>query len=82
VLGSFSGTVPAPTNQEIDAPLQRVQAALLRRFGDDYDLLVTDRVPREKYATYCSLLTALYEETLQLPQREAVLFLRYLLGGR
>jgi len=82
VLNSFFGTVRAPTEKEIAASSDQVQTALLRRFGDDYDLLVTDRVPREKYAAYCSLQTALYEETLKLPQRDAVLFLRYLLGGR
>ena len=83
ILNSFDGKrVPPPAEGEIAAALEKVQRVLIRRFGDDLDLLAADDVPPAKYSAYCSMLVAAYEQALTLPQSESVPLLRFMFANR
>jgi hypothetical protein len=65
-----------------DAILARVFDGLNRRFGTDAEIVTEDRVPPEKYLTYCTVLASFYEEVARLPPATASMALRGMLAPR
>ena len=77
ILTSYSGKVRLPTEREVSASLEKVQAALKVRYGETLSVLDEADLPPSKHGTYCSILASLYEQVLRLPPSDATALLRH-----
>jgi hypothetical protein len=55
-----------------------VYKILQARFGDATAILNADELTPDQYGPFCEMVAATYQETLKLPQTQAVPLLRYL----
>jgi hypothetical protein len=69
---------PVPAWPDVKSSFEKVQRVLRARFGDKVAIMPLGEHTPDQYAPFCTMVTALYEETLKLPRQEAVPLLRYL----
>jgi hypothetical protein len=82
ILDSYSGKVRLPSEKEISGTLEKLQAAMAARFGDDLSVFDGGDLPPSKHSTFCTILAAMYEHVLTLPPRDATALLRHLFSNK
>lgn len=73
---------PVPSASAVEPYLNQVFEKMLKRFGDDANLLGKDMVRPAQYKRYCEVMAAFYGEVTRLPATQAADVLRHLYGER
>jgi hypothetical protein len=82
IIKSYSGkTISIPSEQDVSASLKSVISSLMNR-KIDLNLFNDDNITPDKYYLYCDGLIALYEETLNLPKKDAAALIRYFVASK
>jgi len=82
ILDSYSGKVRLPSEKDISGSLEKVQAAMAARFGDDLSVFDGGDLPPSKHSTFCTILAAMYEDVLKMPPGDATALLRHLFSNK
>jgi uncharacterized membrane protein YidH (DUF202 family) len=69
---------PVPSASAVEPYLNGVFEKMLKRFGDDANLLGKDTVRPAQYKRYCEVIAAFYGEVTRLPATQAADVLRHL----
>src|ERR1019366_2633447 len=81
IISHFRGrAVPIPDEKAVSSTTQKLSNAIGKVYGERIAVIGEDDVAPGQYLLYCSVMASLYSEALKLPQKEAVAFLRYVLG--